>query len=94
MLLFVCLARSDRYHHDEIASDEEDYDDEQYHFPFTNFGTVTHRYSMLEKELTTSEKKDSIASTHSEQKELEDSLTYGYHLTFQNMASIFNIILG
>lgn len=76
MLLCAFVARSDRYHHDEIASDEEDYDDEQYHFPFTNFGTVTHRYSMLEKELTTSEKKHSSASSHSEQKELEDSLTY------------------
>ena len=80
MLMFCILARSDRYHHDEIASDDEDYDDEQYHFPFTNFGTVTHRYSMLEKELTaSSEKKDSTASSHSEsikddQKELEDSL--------------------
>ena len=73
MLLFICVARTDRYHHDEIASDEEDYDDEQYHFPFTNFGTITHRYSMLEKELTTSEKKDSC---HSEQKELDDSLTW------------------
>lgn len=81
MSVLCCLARSDRYHHDEIASDDEDYDDEQYHFPFTNFATVTHRYSMLEKELTaSSEKKDSITSSHSEsnkdeQKELEDSLT-------------------
>lgn len=79
-MLILFLGRTDRYHHDEIASDDEDYDDEQYHFPFTNFGTVTHRYSMLEKELTaSSEKKDSTASSHAESvkdehNKLDDSL--------------------
>ena len=66
-LFCYCVARSDRYHHDEIASDEEDYDDEQYHFPFTNFSTVTHRYSMLELE-------HSLNERHADIKELKDSV--------------------
>ncbi|XP_065905410.1 microtubule-associated serine/threonine-protein kinase 3-like isoform X2 [Dysidea avara] len=78
--------RSDRYHHDEIASDEEDYDDEQYHFPFTNFSTVTHRYSMLELEHSLTEKTADI-------KELKDSV-FDHHNMDPDVDPMSKLVVG